>query len=188
MTIGKKIKHSRESLDYSMEFLAFNTGISLSSISKIEFGEILPNEAEIKQLAFFLGLEEREIRLTIKKSEKPTLDDHTYHFIKKLYLATFLAIVFPFFNILATYFLYRYYSKSLILRLICKNLMGLQTFFCILGVLGLWFFFPVLSDDPIAVKFEYIQITDLLCFFCFLTAFSNLFALVYSFVSLKRKT
>jgi transcriptional regulator with XRE-family HTH domain len=69
-TIGKKIKSSRESLDYSKEFLAFRTGISLKNITKIEFGELLPSEGDLLNIAKFLDLDLQDIQAEVDNKLK----------------------------------------------------------------------------------------------------------------------
>ncbi len=86
-TIGKIIKTSRESLNYSKEFLAFNTGIPLKNISKIEFGELVPVESDLNILAKCLDLDLQEIQAAINKSNHSELRVKHLRSIKLLSLS-----------------------------------------------------------------------------------------------------
>jgi transcriptional regulator with XRE-family HTH domain len=132
---GKIIKISRESLDYSKEFLAFNTGISLKDISKIEFGELVPDESDLKILAKFLDIDFQEIQAAINQSKHSKLGVKPVRSIKLFYLSVGIGIFLPGINILVALLFYAFNKHNLVVRLVGKRLILLQMFWSFLSIL-----------------------------------------------------
>ncbi|MCP9756034.1 helix-turn-helix domain-containing protein [Lacihabitans sp. CCS-44] len=135
MTFGKIIKISRESLHYSKEFLAFNTGISLKDISKIEFEELVPDESDLKILAKFLDIDFQEIQAAINQSNHSKLGVKPVRSIKLFYLAVGIGMFLPGLNILVALLFYAFNKHNLVVRLVGKRLILLQMFWSFLSIL-----------------------------------------------------
>lgn len=134
-TFGKIIKISRESLDYSKEFLAFNTGISLKDISKIEFGELVPDESDLKILAKFLDIDFQEIQAAINQRNHSKLGVKPVRSIKLFYLSVGIGIFLPGINILVALLFYAFNKHNLVVRLVGIRLILLQMFWSFLSIL-----------------------------------------------------
>lgn len=134
-TFGKIIKISRESLDYSKEFLAFNTGISLKDISKIEFGELVPDESDLKILAKFLDIDFQEIQAAINQRNHSKLGVKPVRSIKLFYLSVGIGIFLPGINILVALLFYALNKHNLVVRLVGIRLILLQMFWSFLSIL-----------------------------------------------------
>lgn len=135
MTFGNIIKISRESLDYSKEFLAFNTGISLKDISKIEFGELVPDESDLKILAKFLDIDLQEIQAAINQRNHSKLGVKPVRSIKLFYLSVGIGIFLPGINILVALLFYAFNKHNLVIRLVGRRLILLQMFWSFLSIL-----------------------------------------------------
>jgi transcriptional regulator with XRE-family HTH domain len=144
-TIGKKIKSSRESLDYSKEFLAFRTGISLKNITKIEFGELLPSEGDLLNIAKFLDLDLQDIQAEVDNKLKE--DNKSSRSTKFLYIFIGICIFLPGINILLAILFYAFNKHNLVVRLVGKRLILLQMFWSFLSLLLILIYLDVIKTN-----------------------------------------
>lgn len=182
-TFGKIIKISRESLDYSKEFLAFNTGISLKDISKIEFGELVPDESDLKILAKFLDIDFQEIQAAINQRNHSKLGVKPVRSIKLFYLSVGIGIFLPGINILVALLFYAFNKHNLVVRLVGIRLILLQMFWSFLSILLILIYSGIIktniySNDSNGVLLLFVLIGGMIL--------SNLLIILWKMKSLKK--
>lgn len=183
MTFGNIIKISRESLDYSKEFLAFNTGISLKDISKIEFGELVPDESDLKILAKFLDIDFQEIQAAINQRNHSKLGVKPVRSIKLFYLSVGIGIFLPGINILVALLFYAFNKHNLVVRLVGIRLILLQMFWSFLSILLILIYSGIIktniySNDSNGVLLLFVLIGGMIL--------SNLLIILWKMKSLKK--
>ena len=101
--IGNKISETRKQKGWSQEALAEASNISLSTIQRIERGNVTPRPFTLKTLADCL-----EIDLSIlNQREKETIINIDFTFLKKISLISMVFSIIPFANILAPLILWK---------------------------------------------------------------------------------
>ncbi len=101
--IGNKISETRKQKGWSQEALAEASSISLSTIQRIERGNVTPRPYTLKTLADCL-----EIDLSIiNKKEKKTNKNIDFTFLKKISLISIICSLIPLINILAPFILWK---------------------------------------------------------------------------------
>ncbi|WP_296312080.1 helix-turn-helix domain-containing protein [Winogradskyella sp. UBA3174] len=133
-SLGNKISDSRKKLGLSQEALAEQANVSLSTIQRIEKGNVKPRSFTIKVLAETLELDASELLsdLLEKKTSKTP-----FSALKRMNLYTLLLAFIPFINLVIPFIVWKINEEINPKNSIAGKILSLQLLWSIATIIGM---------------------------------------------------
>ena len=133
-SLGSKLRDSRKKLGLSQEALAEKANVSLSTIQRIEKGNVKPRAFTLNILAETLELDVSELLSDLIEKETPKI---SFIALKRMNLYTLLLVFIPFINLVIPFIVWKIKKAIPPKDSIAGKMLSFQLLWSILTIIGM---------------------------------------------------